>query len=1269
MNADTAPAGSPWPGRIRRTAIGMAALVAVLAVLGFFAVPSIVKSKLEAYVTESTGRKATLGKVEFNPFTMRGRLTDFTLAHRASDQALFHFDALDLDVSAASLWRLAPVFNALRLTRPTVTYSRNADGTYDIQDLIDALFRPSDAPTPQFSLNNIEIEGGTVSLDDRLHRRKVALANLAIGIPFLSSLPHDAEIRVNPHFEGTLDGARFTLKGTMSTPFANRKEAAVDIEFDALALAGYVQYVPLPQGLKLAGGTLTTRLKLAFASEKGEPRSATLSGTARLDGLAVTRGDGSPLVGARSIAVAFGKLDPIGHAVVLDSVSVEAPDVDLRRGGDGVFEFQRLLTPDARPASSAGTTPAARAGAAPWTYSVADLNVAGGTVRVADEGVSPAFRVALSNVRVVAKKIASNGDPATVEADFDAESGAHYGATGNVDLAKGEARGHFALTKLRLASLYPYYADAVNLDVQRGELDLAGDFDAAWTGTPPQLTLAQGSATIADLDLAVRGERDPLWRVPHGDLSGIAFDLARRSITIDRIEARPVSLRIGRQQDGVVNFQRLLRASEPSAAPPANAPATAAQGGAEWSVVVKRLVFERMAANFEDQVPQPSVKLQIPEGRIVLENFSNVRGAKGTVDFTARIGSGGRAHAIGMMATRPFAIDWKVDVDGVDFLPLKSYFEVQTNVILTSGAVSAKGRVTAGALPAGTGAGFSGDVTIRDFGALDRPTAQELMRWKTLTFTGLEVTETPPKVALGAIGLDQFFARLIVNPDATLNLQRLLVPPDAQSAAAVPAPPPPPSTPASTAASAPASTPPPVSAPTPAPTGTPASQETAVSIGDIKVSHGEVQFSDFYIKPNYSAHLTEVTGSVSALSATQAGKVEVAARVENIAPVEVRGTVNPFARELSLDLTAKATGIDLPPLTTYSGKYAGYGITKGALSFEVHYQIDKRRLTASNKLVLDQLTFGERVDSPTATKLPILLAVALLKDGNGTIRLDLPIQGSLDDPEFSVWGVVVQIIVNLIAKAATAPFALLGAIAGSHADELAFVEFAPGRADLSPSAEAKLQSLAKALSDRPALKLDIAGRVLPDADRDGLKHVALDRAMRAQKQKALVAKGESAASLDALTIDATEYPTYLAAVYDDTKLPDKPRNVIGLAKDIPPAEMESMLLASYSVDDEALRALANRRAETVKEWFAGKGGIASERMFVVAPKLTADGYPGQGGADARRFRDPVTQQLVPSLRGYGLRAMKSISTSALRASPVTPTHVRAGSRLAGKYER
>ena len=349
-----------------------------------------------------------------------------------------------------------------------------------------------------------------------------------------------------------------------------------------------------------------------------------------------------------------------------------------------------------------------------------------------------------------------------------------------------------------------------------------------------------------------------------------------------------------------------------------------------------------------------------------------------------------------------------------------------------------------------------------------------------------------------------------------------------------------------------------------------------------------------------------------ALSAAEAGNVELGARVENTAPVELRGTVNPFARDLTLDLTATAKDVDLPPLTPYSAKYAGYGIQKGKLSLEVHYQIENRKLVASNKLVLDQLTFGERVESPTATKLPVLLAVSLLKDRDGVIHLDLPIEGTLDDPKFSVWGIIVQVVVNLVTKAATAPFALLGALAGGGGEQLAYVEFAPGRAEISTAAETKLRSLSKALADRPGLKLDAAGRAVPELDRDGLKRAALDHALRSQKQKAIASQGESAPPLDSVVIEASEYPKYLAAVYRDANLPDRPRNVLGMAKDIPPAEMEALLLASYGADDEALRSLANRRAQTVKDWLAGSGGIAGERVFIVSPKLGGEGIEDKG---------------------------------------------------------
>ena len=429
---------------------------------------------------------------------------------------------------------------------------------------------------------------------------------------------------------------------------------------------------------------------------------------------------------------------------------------------------------------------------------------------------------------------------------------------------------------------------------------------------------------------------------------------------------------------------------------------------------------------------------------------------------------------------------------------------------------------------------------------------------------------------------------MIVYQDATLNLTRLLTPGASPEPAADARPP-------------------------PAPAAAGAESRLPVSIGRIELARGNVNFSDFFIRPNYSANLTDVAGSIGTMSADEAGEVRLEARVDHTAPVEVQGRINPFAARLSFDLDGKARDVDLPPLTAYSAKYAGYGIEKGKLTFEVRYRVEDRKLVAENRLVLDQLTFGPRVESPTATKLPVLLAVALLKDSRGVIDLRLPISGSLDDPKFSVGGLIIQVIVNLIGKAVTAPFALLGAAFGGG-EELSTLEFAAGSARLDAAAQQRVDTLAKALADRPGLKLDITGRADPVADREALNRAAFETALRREKMKSLAAAGNAPPSLEQVTIGAEERNRWLAAAYREAPLPDRPRNVLGMLKDVPAAEMEAMLRAHATVDDEALRALANTRAQAVKDAIAAKG-VAVDRLFLVAPRLGAEAGTATAGGD------------------------------------------------------
>jgi hypothetical protein len=289
-------------------------------------------------------------------------------------------------------------------------------------------------------------------------------------------------------------------------------------------------------------------------------------------------------------------------------------------------------------------------------------------------------------------------------------------------------------------------------------------------------------------------------------------------------------------------------------------------------------------------------------------------------------------------------------------------------------------------------------------------------------------------------------------------------------------------------------------------------------------------------------------------------------------------------------------------MSPYSIKYVGYGIERGELSFKVKYKVENRKLDAQNQIILDQLTFGEKVQSPTATKLPVLLAVSLLKDRNGVIDVNLPVSGSLDSPEFSIGGIILRIIINIITRAVTSPFALLGgAFGGGSGAELSYIEFDYGRANLTQSAEGKIKTLATAMNNRPALKLDISGSVDPANDREGLKQTSIERKVKAQKMKELVRQGTAPKSVDDVQVDKSEYERYLKAAYGDESFP-KPRNVIGIAKDLPVSEIESLMLKHAQVTDDDLRNLANRRAQTVRERLLASGQFSTERLSIVASK-------------------------------------------------------------------
>ncbi|MBS0316171.1 MAG: DUF748 domain-containing protein, partial [Proteobacteria bacterium] len=529
---------------------------------------------------------------------------------------------------------------------------------------------------------------------------------------------------------------------------------------------------------------------------------------------------------------------------------------------------------------------------------------------------------------------------------------------------------------------------------------------------------------------------------------------------------------------------------------------------------------------------------------------------------------------------------------------------------------------TAAAAPAKSRALSGGDAT--------GPVGAQLLRWKALSVRGLSVAMqpgAPVHVDVRQTALSDFFARVIINPDGRINLQNL-VKPAPQAAAAAP-------TAAASGAGA-------------APTAR-AEPAPIINVGPISLINGKVSFTDHFIRPNYTADLSDLTGRLSAFSsvapagAPQMADLELRGHAEGTAALEITGKLNPLAKPLALDITGKVSDLDLPPLSPYSVKYSGHEIERGKMSMNVHYVIQPNgQLTAQNQLILNQLSFGDEV-AGAKQSLPVKLAVALLADSDGVINLDIPISGSLNDPQFSLGPIIVKAIFNLIAKAITAPFSLLAhAFGGSGGEQLNTVAFAPGSATLSAEAQGGLDKVAKALLAKPKLDVTVVGTADLDAEREGYRRDRLNAMVRAEKRREMVLSGPvsavaapaaaaSAAGSSAgvagatpggaprITVSEAEYPALLKKVYRRSDIP-KPRNVLGFAKDIPQNEMESLLMASIPVTDDAMRQLALARSAAVRDYLATRE-VPTARLFLGAPKLGAKGSGAESGTQWKPHAD------------------------------------------------
>jgi hypothetical protein len=877
-----------------------------------------------------------------------------------------------------------------------------------------------------------------------------------------------------------------------------------------------------------------------------------------------------------------------------------------------------------------------------------------GTVNVQDNAATRPVALGLKSLAVSLADFSTIAPaPAhyTVSTQFKDSPGS-LDAAGSLGLVAKSADSKIDLKSLSLPMLQPYLDSVTAAQVTDGALSATANVSANWSKSPPDVQVGESQLDLQSLKLAARGSKEPVVALAQGQVSVKAVDVSGRNADITGVDAAGLVINAQRLKDGSIDLAALAGPHQEAQQRTAiHAVKKAQEQGPAWHYKIGELSLKDATANFTDNTTPRPVKLNITPLQLKVQQISDDLSRPLPIDLQATLNRKGTLGVTGDVTATPLKLALKVDANRLDAAAFEPYFGGKLNATIASALLNMNGDVALSQASKALKASYRGNAALVDVRMLDKATSDSFAGWGSLALTNLKATydEHGTDVDAGRVTFSNFYGRVLLDPQGKLNLTDVVAhesgaaqsltrsksktepvpltpgtagaesepaaPATAGVAAVVPA-----STSAVASATVPASTVAPTSAATTnaasgtaAPTvtaATPPSSPVKLHFGQLVLQQGRVTYTDNFIKPNFTANLVGIQGTIGAFGtqSTASAPVDVSAKLAANGPLSIKGTVNPLIAKPALDLTASAHDIELTNLTPYSAKYAGYPITKGKLNVDLHYKLDNDQLTANNHIFIDQLTFGDHVDNNTATKLPVRFAISLLKNSKGEIDVNIPVSGSLSNPEFSIGGLIWHAVLNLLEKAVTAPFSLLANAFGGSGEEMGYVEFDAGSAKLSDAADKKLDTIAKALSDKASIRIDLIGRVDPAVDTPALRTAYVEKLVKQEKIKDVVGNGESV-DLSTVTVDPKDYDKYLTKAYKDADF-KKPRNFVGLAKSLPEDEMKSALAEHAPVDDASLRELAQQRAQSVQQYFDGK--IDSSRVFIVAPKLDAQGIKDKG---------------------------------------------------------
>ena len=1013
----------------------------------------------------------------------------------------------------------------------------------------------------------------------------------------------------------------------------------------AYTVIGFLILPPIIRSV--AAKQLTKQLDRAVSIKKVKLNPFALSVT--VDGLLIKDKDGEPFVSWDEVYVNFQLASLFGKAWTFKEISTVKPFVRAQMNPDGTFNFSDIIARFAtNPPSTTPPEPSK-----PLALHIGSLHIRGAAASFSDLTMRTPFTRIIGPLDVTLENFRTDSDsknPYSFAGTTDA--GEAFAWSGYFYLDPLRSQGKLSLDKISLNKYAALYQDFIKFEIRDGSIAAHAEYRFALSGTNHVVAITNTSFALRDFKLGEPGRSNNLMELALFGVTGVSVDLEARQAEVGSVFARNGSLFLSRNHNAAINVVELAKPSDPTASAPGgilallrsvtNAVTLLLQSTNQWSGTIRDVDFRGGELHLEDFVNLRPARLDLTDVMFSAKNISNIPDTNLTAALSLRWNTNGTINTEIAATFSPPTADIQLALTNLYLGTLDPYLEPMVNLLILDSKLGLTGRIQLrtpeNELPQVT---FSGDVRLDDLHTVDGAAGEDLLKWDSFRFNGIDANLNPPVVSIKEIALDNAYARVVIETNKAINLLTALQP---------------------AGTNAPAQTNAPIVAQKPA---TPATNEVTaaaapkISIGSIVISNAAFRFTDHSITPDVNLAVEQLNGTVDNISSEQLqhADIKLHALVDNVGPADITGHLNPFGGTQTNDIKISIKDVDLTPSSPYAGKFAGYRIARGKLNLDLEYELVGKKLTSKNVITLDQFTFGEKVNSADATHLPVRLAIAIMKDRDGKIILDVPVEGSLDDPKFRIGKVVTRAILNILTKVATSPFSLLGAAFGGGGEELSYQDFAPGSAQLSPDAQKKLDSLVKGLYERPALQLEIAGSVDAASDRDALQRLALDKQLRTRQWQSLGNSERSASTPEQIELTPNQRTYLVQKLFSEAQAAGKitaellatngnlaaavaqiaarrtdpqkgatllmrqaPASVTNApnavavgtqSKLAPPADpMEMLLLATLPVSNNDLAALATARAKAVRAYLLQTGKVEDARLFLTQTQtggVRADG--------------------------------------------------------------